>query len=66
VLEIPSTRARPATSRPTVIDMTCLTNNNDRGGTTYEDEEPLPEKRPRIERVEHLEEMSYWPNSPEG
>jgi hypothetical protein len=53
VLEIPFTRAKPDTSRPAV-------------GTTHEDEQPLPEKRPRIERVEHLKEMSYWPNCSEA
>ena len=64
VLVIPNTRARPADMSLAFVDMTG-TNNNDTGGTTYEDEEPSPQKRPRLETVETLD-TSYWPNSPEA
>ena len=61
-LEIPSTRARQDTNPAVIEDTTCTTNKNDRGGTAYGDEQPSPEKRPRFKRVDHLEEMFYWPN----
>ena len=64
VLAIPSTRARPDTSPAAVIGVTVTIKNE--AGTTFEDQQPSPEKRPRLERVEPSENMSYWPNSPEA
>ena len=65
VLVIPSTRARPDLSLA-LVNMTGTNKNETQGGTAYEDEQqPSPQKRPRLEMVEALD-TSYWPNSPEA
>jgi hypothetical protein len=64
VLVIPSTRARPDLSLA-VVNMTGANKNDTQDGTAHEDEQPSPQKRPRLERVETLD-TSYWPNSPEA
>ncbi len=65
VLEIPSTRARPSTS-PLRTSTAPATDNDDTSGeTVLDNEQPSPQKRPRIERHEQST-MAYWPDNPEA
>ncbi|KAI2489704.1 hypothetical protein MHU86_24871 [Fragilaria crotonensis] len=66
-LVIPSTRARPGAGTLLVnhVDTTESTNGND--GAEAIEEQPSPQKRPRLEqREEGTALISYWPDSPEA
>jgi hypothetical protein len=60
VLVIPSTRARPSILLSTSADATMTENDG------INDEQPQPNKRPRLESEPQPQELQYWPNSPEA
>ncbi|KAI2493982.1 hypothetical protein MHU86_20556 [Fragilaria crotonensis] len=66
-LIIPSTRARPAITLATRVDTTESTNLDDVCAEAI-NEQPSPQKRPRLEHREEdsVVPMSYWPDSPEA
>ncbi|KAI2498084.1 hypothetical protein MHU86_16394 [Fragilaria crotonensis] len=65
-LVIPSTRARPAVTLATHVDTTESTNVDDECAEAI-NEQPSPQKRPRLEhREEDSVPMSHWPDSPEA
>jgi hypothetical protein len=67
-LVIPLKRARPGTlATHDVVLNTITESTNDDDGADASDEQPSPQKRPRLEQTqEDVASISYWPDSPEA